>query len=333
MPRLLVLLSACAAIFLQARPSRAAAVERDCPGPTLEADAAFRERFPQLLERLRSELPARAHVDACARVELRLQEPFIVVKVSLLDGRIAAREVARHEDVLPTLQALLLVPEEAPLPPRPTSAPPSATPNPRRTHARRPLDSPATLREEPSPLTAPRDFGFELSLLSGARTGDGQVGYGAGVLSFLELKGWLLGFQGRADGYRPLLGGDPETALALGFLAGRRFDLGVTALDLTAGPAVVMRGAAFSDTEATAISSPRMEPPPPPPPKPDVAPLPRLLLAARFGFMPHSVFRTFIGVDGELGPTRRADVDEVAAPGRMPAYTVGLSLGATLGTR
>jgi hypothetical protein len=59
-----------------------------------------------------------------------------------------------------------------------------------------------------------------------------------------------------------------------------------------------------------------------------------LLLAARLGFTPHSVFRTFIGIDGELGPTHSADASQDSGTsGRMPAYTVGLSLGATLGTR
>jgi hypothetical protein len=59
-----------------------------------------------------------------------------------------------------------------------------------------------------------------------------------------------------------------------------------------------------------------------------------LLVGARLGFSPRSVFRTFVGVDGELGPSRTAAAPEanVSSSPRMPTFTVGLSLGATVGT-
>lgn len=352
--RLSVLLNACVAALLVSRPGEALTVEHACPGPSIEADSAFREHYPELLERLQAELPTRAHVDACATVELRFEAPVIVVAVSLPDGRATARDVTRHEDVLPTLQALLLVPEAsatatagatavAPAATTAKAMPVTSAPaNPAqqaatqkastlrvqpRTHER------DTLAEEPS---GPRPFGFELSLVGGTRAGDGQYGYGGGVLSFMQIKGWLVGFQGRADGYRAMQGSDPETALALGLLTGRRFDFGSLALDLTAGPAVVMRGASFSASESVSVpaGSSASSAPMQPPPESDVGPLPRLLLGARLGFTPHSLFRTFVGIDGELGPTHDSDVEQgLVASGRMPLYTVGLSLGATLGTR
>jgi hypothetical protein len=353
--RLSVLLNACLAALLVSPQSVAVTVEHACPGPSIEADSAFREHYPELLERLRTDLPARAHVDACAVVELRLEAPVIVVAVSLPDGRATARDVARHEDILPTLQALLLVPEAtaaatpgAPAPaPTPTTA--KATPEAAPTRALVPLRAAAqkaSLRraqpeaaQSDSPqeeAAGPRPFGFELSLVGGTRAGDGQYGYGFGVLSFMQIKGWLVGFQGRADGYRAMQGSDPETALALGLLTGRRFDFGSLALDLTAGPAVVMRGASFSASESVSVpaGSSASSAPMQPPPESDVGPLPRLLLGARLGFTPHSLFRTFVGIDGELGPTHDSDVEQgMVASGRMPLYTVGLSLGATLGTR
>ncbi len=350
--RLSVLLSACAAATLAPQPCAALAAERDCPGPSIEGDAAFREHYPELLERLRAELPARAHIDPCAVVQLRWETPVIVVAVSLPEGRAAARDVARHEDILPTLQALLLVPEDSPatttaatgFDPTPTAAMP--TPTARSAPVAAPRAPRVVVRRErryaperdslPAEAVGPRTFGFELSLVGGTRAGDGQFGYGAGVLSFMQIKGWLVGFQGRADGYRAIQGSDPETALALGLLSGRRFDLGSVALDLTAGPAVVMRGTSFSASES--VAAPNMaaasSAPKQPPPESDVGPLPRLLLGVRLGFTPHSLFRTFIGIDGELGPTHDADVpQEPGSSGRMPRYTVGLSLGATLGTR
>lgn len=360
LPRLPVLFSAYVAALLVSRPCAALTVERACPGPSIEASTAFSERYPDLLEQLRSELPTRAHVDACAVVELRFEEPVIVVAVSLPDGRTTARDVARHEDVLPTLQALLLVPEAstttaaAAATPMETTAPAAPTAaaaqtrgaststavRPRTTKSRIAVrhEAPGARARDALPAESGslRTFGFELSLVGGTRMGDGQIGYGAGVLSFMQIKGWLVGFQGRADGYRAIQGSDPETALALGVLTGRRFDFGGVALDLTGGPAVVMRGASFSSTESVSASdmSSASSIPKQPPPESDVGPLPRLLLGARLGFAPHSVFRTFIGIDGELGPTHSSDISQdVGASGRMPMYTVGLSLGATLGTR
>ena len=311
----------------------------------MEADATFREQFPNLVEQLRSELPSRQSVDACAEVDLRATAAGILVKVSLPDGRETMRDVARAEDVRPTLHALLLVPEQRTKTATPTSAPtpalaprpPSVPPAPHRTAAAAPVAAASRDVGETS-LTRSSENGFELSVVSGARVGDGQYGYGAGVLSFVKINRWLIGFQGRADGYRALSGSDPETALALGLLLGRRFDLHDYALDLTAGPALTMRGASFGDTQAVSVQASPSQAlgaaMATPPPERDVGPVPRLLLAARLGFSPRSLFRTFIGIDGELGPSRSADASQdFGSSGRMPAYTIGLSLGATVGTR
>jgi hypothetical protein len=322
------LLSACALVSLAPCMARAATQPSDCAGPHLQVQGSFRERYPDLVEQLRLELPSRHDVDACAQVELQAIQAGIAVKVSLPDGRATVREVARAEDVGPTLRALLLVPERG-------AQPAVVNPAPVQVQTLRTMDR-DTLVEQP---TKPRESGFELSVVSGARVGDGQYGYGAGVLSFIELRRWLLGFQGRADGYRSLAGSDPETALALTVLLGRRFELGSYALDLTAGPALALRGASFSETHAVSVQAGSPQAlgaamATPPPQEPDVGAVPRLVLGARLGFSPRSVFRTFIGLDGELGPSRSGGAAQsFESSGRMPAYTVGLSLGATLGTR
>jgi hypothetical protein len=315
-------------------PLTARAAERGCPAIAIEPDAGFRARFPDLLGRIQDELAARADIDACAHVALHFEnDADIDVSVTLPDGRTASRSVARREDVMPTLQALLLVPN-LPSAPAPSSPPPQA----KRAERRRPRLAPA----EPSghdvpavPAPAPRELGFELSAISGVRIGDGQFGYGAGVLSFLQVQSWLIGFEGRADGYRSIHGSDPETALELALLAGRRFDFGGAALDLTAGPAVAMKGVAFSQTESVAVmgTPPVLPPPPPPRSEPSSGPVPRLLVGARLGFSPRSVFRTFVGIDGELGPSRTSvDPEANVSSPRMPTFTVGLALGATVGT-
>jgi hypothetical protein len=69
-------------------PHGALAAERSCPGISIEADAGVRDRWPDLVERIQSELSARANVDACARVGLRLEsDAVITVSVTLPDGR------------------------------------------------------------------------------------------------------------------------------------------------------------------------------------------------------------------------------------------------------
>src|SRR3954471_19641390 len=83
---------------------------------------------------------------------------------------------------------------------------------------------------------------LELSLATGARVGDGQTGFRAGALGFLDLSGWLIGFAGAIDRYQGIAGGPPAAALELAALAGRRVRFDATTLDFVAGPALAMRG-------------------------------------------------------------------------------------------
>jgi hypothetical protein len=327
------------AASLAALAPPATAAEQACTAPTIETDARFREGFPDLLARIQNELASRGDIDACARVALHLEaHANIDVSVTLPDGRTASRQVARRDDVIPTLQALLLVPNAPPFAasepvtaPAPTPSRPAAKLSSRRREGE--LRPGRTDRDvSPAPVARPRQLGFELSAISGVRIGDGQYGYGVGVLSFLQVQSWLLGFEGRADGYRSLIGSDPETALELAILAGRRLDFGSMALDLTAGPAIAMKGVTFSHTERAVVMG-MPSPSPPPTSEPSSAPVARLLLGARLGFSPRSVLRTFVGIDGELGPSRSsAAVEGNTSSPRMPTYTVGLALGATVGT-
>jgi hypothetical protein len=280
-------------------------------------------------------------------VELRLAtHDRVAVSVALPDGRTASRSGITRIDVIPTLQALLLLPEpmvvtpvdtETEHPPaespplhsdaRPATVPPLAAQSHHQAH---PVSVARGAQDTlPAATGAERALGVELSILSGARLGDGQYAYGAGALSFLELKSWLIGFQGRLDAYRAVSGGDPETALELGALLGKRVYFESGALDFTAGPAVAMKGLAFSET--VAVRSDGM-PPPPTRSDPSTGPVPRLLLGARWGFAPRSAFRTFVGVDGELGPAR-GDPDRPPMSARLPVFSLGLALGGTVGTR
>lgn len=312
---------------------RAPAAEPLCGAVTVDASSVFASRFPELLGHIHRELDARPDIDACARVALHHgHTDTIYVSVTLADGRSATRAVQRHEDVLPTLQALLLVPQapprlETPLPPRsPVELPPAM-----RSVAADPLPRARDRATPPAANVSPRALGFELSLVGGPRTGEGQLAVGLGTFSFLELHGWLLGFQGRVDRYQTLLDGDPEMALELAALAGRRLYFPDFTLDLNAGPSIAMKGFAFSNTDVAVVNLGTARPRPLPE-DPSTGPVPRLLLGTRAGFSPRSVLRSFAGVEASIGPARAEDSSSPESS-RFPVFTLGLVLGGTVGTR
>jgi hypothetical protein len=322
--------------------SPAAAQEPPCPAVTIEVDESLTARWPELVDRVREALGQRDDIDRCAHVGLTERAPEILVQVVLPDGRSAARPVSRREDIIPTLAALLLVPlasaeaQTAREPMNSTPTPPaSSLPAP---SARAPLP---TARRDPSasvlaasdsdvsaasPPRAVSRFRIELSALTGARFGDGQTALGLGAFSFLDLSGWLLGFEGRWDRYQARSPGTPtSSALELALLAGHRFRFRDTALDLIAGPAAVLQGtttftqpATMGGGETSGSSS---------------STAPRLVLAARVNFNARSTLYPFVGMDAEIGPTRASDGDPVPDAPRLPIWTLGLALGATVGTK
>jgi hypothetical protein len=333
------LLSAALAAFC-ARP--ACAQIGACSSLDLELGAAVSGRWPDLLSELRGALDARDDLDRCARIQLTLLETAVAVQVWLPDGRSAQRTVARREDIVPTLESLLLVPprtlplerehwEAAELEPAPpanraveqASARASA-PLPSVQSA--PVSHDAAVADR-GPLAAASHsesrLRIDLSIVSGARVGDGQSALGLGVFSFVELSGWLIGVGGRADRYRSLSEPTVDSgALELALLGGRRLRSRSLALDLLGGIAAVLQGTdsfekqtESSDFKASSTST-----------------VPRLLLATRLNFNARSTLHPFVGVDGELGPTRANDGGAVPYVSRLPVWTVGLALGATVGT-
>jgi hypothetical protein len=317
-----------------------------CSPLAVEVDAPLTTRWPGLLGDVREAFDTRDDIDRCAHARLKWHDSAIIVEVVLPDGRAAARSVSRRDDVVPTLESLLLVPQQTgqtqmsklepsesrPAPPKPRFAPPStshpATPAVAFSRGVGVADSDVSAqssRQDPSRLR------IELSAVAGARIGDGQTGVGLGALSFLDLSGWLVGFEGRADRYQTLtaidLGdGSPDHkrdggALELAVLAGRRFRFQNVALDLSAGPAAAMQGTATFETVTNGKTVSQSS----------SSTAPRLLLGARVSFNALATVHTFVGVDGELGPSRVG----IAVPGasRLPVWTLGLALGATVGTK
>jgi hypothetical protein len=374
----------------------ALAGDDSCPALVIEADAAVTARWPGLLSQVRETFDVRDDIDRCARVTLSLRDlsidaqresagvlparrPIdaqresagvlparrpIAVEAVLPDGRSAARLVWRREDVVPTIEALLLVPR--PGAPADPSTESSTAPSLESSRGMRPAANPvAAPAEAPGPtpplapdvplrralaapdrdtslaasVREPKRFGIELSVAAGGRVGGDQTSVGLGALSFLDLSGWLVGFEGRADRYRALGGSTSGSALEVAVLGGRRFRFSDVALDLTAGLGAAMQGAeAYGPAPANpgnmVLKSTSSS-----------GPVPRLQAGVRVTFGARSTVRTFIALDGEVGPARAtggADVPAGAgvpagadAPGapRLPVATLGLALGATLGTR
>lgn len=316
-------------------PRPALAGDGRCPAVVVEADASLTARWPGLVGQLRGAFDAREDIDRCARVVLTRRGAAVEVAVVLPDGRSAARPVTRREDVVPTLEALLLVPQPgaAPAEAQPQEAQPEP-PAPAPPAPQPPVDLLPPVASAPSaqdvvtvpPPPRPRGrLRIELSVVTGARIGDGQTGVGLGAFSLLELSGWLVGFEGRADRYRGLTGTPPSDggALELAVLGGRRWRFGDTALDLTAGPAAALQGTTTFESRSAVTGTTFSES--------STSTVPRLLLGARVGFGARSTLHTFVGVDGELGPARSGGLD-IPNASRLPLWTLGLALGATVGT-
>jgi hypothetical protein len=323
----------------------ASAAAQPCASISVDADAATLDRWPELAERVRAAFAERLDIDRCARVQLGLVGGSIDVEVSLPDGRAASR-LARPEDVIPALEALLLVPNETQAqtqtPAQAASGPTvPASPSPRESKTRFEPHVVEVRRDgrgsdvEARPrTTAPGDrpslLAAELSLGASLHHGDGQSSASVGASSFVEAASWLVGFSARLDRYdgsAVVDGGDAPTALEAGVLLGRRFRFGRFMFDATAGPALASRGswsvmaassASSGMTGAAARSSSSHN---------DF--VPRCLVGGRLTLGARSIVRTFVGVEGELGEA--GPVPPGAARG-LPLWTLGATLGVTVGT-
>ena len=273
---------------------------RACPFLAVEADEAVRDRWPEVIDRVHDAFDGRDDIDRCARVDLATGGGSVTVGVRLADGRSTSRSVSEQGDLLPTLEALLLLPEYRESRTLPEPAPAPAPPAPLARAPLFPVNAPPVPPERESPLRAPRaepgGFRIELSLLTAARIGDGQTSIGLGGVTFLEVAGWLVGFTGRVDRYQQLGGDSPWLALELGLLGGRRFPFESVSLDLTAGMAAAMQGTHTVETQA-APDAPMVS-------KTSSSTLPRALLGTRLNFAAENAFRSHVGIEGTFGPAR-----------------------------
>lgn len=319
-------------VFAIAGLLAARTAEAACPPSAIDVDDAVRSRLPGLKEEVRSALGTREDLDTCARVHIAMRRgASIHVEVSLPDGRTASRDVGHRDDVVPVLEALLVVPrasdpEAVPAEPEAVSdvsspAPESLVIEPSR---ERPIEA-DRLVAEPRAAVDDHHLRIELAALSAARFGSGQRAVGVGAHSFLEMAGWLGGVEGRIDRYwTPNVA--QGTVVEFAVLAGRRFHFGDLALDLTGGPAFVMLGRASGDAEhpPSVIARTAAD-------ETSSDSLTRFLASARLHFRARSTLRTFVGLDGEWGP--RASPNVSSDVYRLSTWTLGFALGATVGTR
>jgi hypothetical protein len=304
----------------------------------VEADAEVLSLFPELPERILRTFAWRVGVDTCAQVQLSMNHPAITVEVVLSDGRSASRSVPEREDVMAVLSALLLVPP-AESSPEASVVPAAASVETRSSvEGSRPRVVPqarpkrqARRKERMSGVELPpmRDasaevssgVGIELSVVTGARVGEEQTCFALGVLSLVDVSGWLVGFQGRGESYS-VPRASPLTAFSFSALGGGRFRSGSIAIDLLTGPTLLLRqqstvradstGTIIEDTSSGAV--------------------PRWFFASHLNFATRSVLRGFVGIEGELALPEGSS-NAMPGPAPLPPWTIGLALGGTVGTR
>jgi hypothetical protein len=319
---------------LGARPVVAAEPAR-CALTVVDADATVAERWPGLPAQIRATFALRDDIDACARIQLATSGPAIVLRVALPDGRTAVRSVLRREDVMPAVEALLLLPEAGPSTTTETSGQVASSRSDGIVPAVRAETAISRRISEPppaSPAAVATGVQVDFAVAVAARAGDGHMGVGLGLASFLELAHWLLGFQGQlalywpvgaADRQQPMAGAARAVALELGLLGGRRFRSRAGTLDLAVGPALALHGTATSATQQVGTAAPA------PHPGADGV-FPRVVVSSRLSFGRRSAVRTFVQADGEIGETGGSS-DPTTGAVRLPAWTIGLAVGAVLG--
>lgn len=299
-----------------------------CTGLIVTAEPGVVGRWPTLVERVRSALTERSDIDRCARAHLGQSGETIMLEVVLDDGRSTRRRLSSADDVVPALEALLLVPAPAAPAPATETAPrsrkPETKPVPLGPRARGLALSERDAAEPAEPGDrGERDagVGFLLSVGGGERLGDGQSSGNLGAMALLYISGWLVGVDGRAVTYEvPLSDGIPQSATELTALGGYRFGQGTLALDLMLGPTLVVQ----QDMEMTVGPAPEHE-------RTTISRVvPRLFFGSRLTLGARSLLGGFVGIEGAAGPSGELQRSVPSAP-PLPVWMLGFVAGVTLG--
>ncbi|HVZ36233.1 MAG TPA: hypothetical protein VG963_27585, partial [Polyangiaceae bacterium] len=208
--------------------SAGASDERPCSGPVLLLDADIDPAWQTAVSELKGHLTAFPDVDRCATVRIFAAAPGVLVEVELADGRAAIRRVEDEDMLAFVIQSLVTripVPEAQELP----------------------AQASASVRAAQGASPAPEARGtrraFEFGLAASTRFAErpNYLGYGMALHADVVFEHWLVGSWIRWD-FRDVpvhAQNAPRDLVMSSFLwggfAGRRFGLGRSALDLTAG--------------------------------------------------------------------------------------------------
>lgn len=208
------------------------------------------------LENVCDSLSRLPDLDPAARARVTMASPKVKVSVQLTDGRTAERRIANPERLVPTLEALMVVPRL----PQKAVAPIESEPVRR---PLRPLESPPMISAPPDDSPRAIDAAqanFELGAAFGARIGR-DMAFSPQVFANYHIADWRLGAALRWDPsfdepepFGPNRGGQRQTFVGELQLA-RHFDVFKLGVDLGVSPRLALtlptarvdlRGGAFA---------------------------------------------------------------------------------------
>ena len=295
-----------------------AAAEDMCVSPHVHLELAGRSEWEAEVPALRARLASLSHVDACARVTIRVEGTGASVNVTS-GSRTATRHLTAPSELVRTVEALVVLPapvdaaDEAPLvDPRPDA------PEPAQRH-----------QGSPEPVRPVLGSHMEFSAAASARLGGNPliVGAGLAVSAGLVEGNWLVGVDARwefADGFvsaNPPSGFSMDSG-AIGVAVGHRSRIGAFACDALLGPTFVIESqeadgpAPASDGIGTSAVDGRVD------------------LTLRATGPTTSRVRMYAAGDIEVSPHRLAHPKQLD-PGLppLPAWSSGLALGVAWGAR
>ena len=322
-PRRARALAFAAALAALSGAQRARAGAGACDGSRMDVSPEVDRHWRDAIDAACSALHGAA-VDSTAHVRFSARGADLLVEVALADGRAASRRLSSTDALLPTLEALVVLPaapaaSNAP----PSSAPPSAPPDeaaefrPRITSVV-PDNHSSGIEPSPPPVTTVPGLGIDLGGGFGGRiAAHGYLSAAPGAFAELRLGSWLFGTQLRWD----VIGGksaplvdvfEMETVL-VGITVARRVRVGFGSVDVGLSPRLAVETQTFetgTDGEQSFAAT-------------DI----RLGAFTRVSFGT-SAFRPMLEVDGDLSPSRLRRVAQLdpRLPA-LPSWSAGLSAG------
>jgi len=303
-----------AVVVLSLGPGRARAQEHACFGGRLTFANELDERWSQAIDEACRALEGAEDADPEISLHVTPDGELLLIEAFLPDGRHAARHVASPDGLLPTLEALTLLPIHGSPPPQPAPAPSEEEEVPV-----------ADVDGATPPSSAAASLGVELGGYGGVR-GYGPrpyVGAALGGYAMLRVGAIGLAFTMRWEPIvRPIdldASAFEMSSFAIGFAATRRFRPNTRlAFDVGGGAQIVSLSQHYdrasgevlhSDTDARVGAIARM-----------------LVGRGRWAYL--------VTLDAELSPERtiRPRRLEPDLP-PLPGYSFGLSTGVAWGTR